>query len=163
MIRSRWKTDTKVLDGISNYAKRFDQRCFELGEEVYKRLVDDVLDDLKTYPAPPPKSKYVRTGRLRDSWHIGIVAVPGGFTIEIYNDATDERGVEYPKYVKGSLAKARATAAKAQAWMHKGRWPLAHDTVEAWYELFMEEYQAEFAKDLTDFGTSTTRRRAYTR
>lgn len=163
MIRTHWKIDTKVLDGLSNYAARFDQRCFEIGERVYNKLADDVLDELRVYPSPPPNSKYVRTYRLYNSWRISIIPATGGFTIEILNDATDKRGKEYSKYVKGSLAKARAVAAKAQAWMHKGRWPLAADTVNAWYELFMEEYQAEFAQDLANYGATSARRQAFTR
>jgi hypothetical protein len=163
MIRSHWKVDTKVLDSISNYAARFDERVFEIGQKAYERLADDVLDELQQYPPPPPDSKYVRTYRLRNSWRIGIIPATGGFTIEILNDARDERGVEYSKYVVGSLATVRATALKAQAWMHKGRWPLAADTVGAWYELFMEAYLEEFQKELANYGSTAASRRTYTR
>jgi hypothetical protein len=163
MIRSHWKIDTKVLDGISNYAARFDERAFEIGQRAYEKLADDVLDELQIYPPPPPNSKYVRTYRLRNGWRIGIIPATGGFTIEILNDATDKRGVEYSKYVVGSLAQARTTALKAQAWMHKGRWPLAADTINAWFELFMEEYLAEFQRDLANFGSTSSSRRAFTR
>lgn len=163
MIRSRWIIDTSVLDSLSNYAARFDTRALEIVEPIFDSLHDDVLDDLRQYPAPPPNSRYKRTYRLYNSWQVNLVPATGGFTIEILNDARDKRGRPYSKYVKGSFAKARATAAKAQAWMHKGRWPLAFDTVEAFYELFMEEYQAEFTKDLVNYGTTNVTRRAYTR
>jgi len=163
MIRVRSITDTRVLDGLSNYAARFDQRAFEIGERVFDQLHDDVLDDLRAYPAPPPNSKYVRTYRLRNGWQMNIVPATGGFTIEIVNDAVDKRGRAYSKYVKGSFAKARAAAAKAQAWMHRGRWELAFDTAEAFYGLFMEAFNAGVAQDLAAYGTVTTNRRAFTR
>lgn len=163
MIRSRLKMDTRVLDGLSNYAARFDQRAFETGERIFDSLIDDALDDLRTYPAPPPNSRYIRTGRLRNSWDAGISATAGSFTIEIINDATDKRGVEYSKYVQGSLAQSRSAAAKAQAWMHKGRWPLAVDTVNAFYELLLEEFMSEVQKDLSAYGTIASSRRAFTR
>jgi hypothetical protein len=163
MIRAQWITDTSALDAYIDYAEHFDQRAVDIAEEVYSDLADDVLDELRKYPPPPVGSKYKRTYRLKNGWEISIVPSSGGFTIEIRNTAVSPRGRSYPKRVVGSLATARATAAAAQAWMHKGRWPLAADTVNAWYELFMEEYQARFARDLAEFGTTTSRRRAYTR
>lgn len=163
MIRSYLKNDTRVLDSISNYADRFSQRALDIAERVYDRLADDALDDLRKYPPPPPNSKYKRTYRLRNGWRMELVPAAGGFTIEFINDARDKRGVSYPKYVQGSLARARAVAAKWQAWMHKGRWPLAVDTVNAFYELFTEAYQEEFKKDLADFGVTSTSRRTFTR
>lgn len=163
MIRAHMKFDTRALDYLSNYADRFAQRALDIGERVYDQLADEALEDLRRYPAPPPNSKYVRTYRLRNSWRIGLIPASNGFTIEFINDARDKRGVEYSKYVQGSLAQARAAAAKAQAWMHKGHWPLAVDTVNAFYELFMEAYQEEFKKDLQDYGTTSSSRRAFTR
>jgi hypothetical protein len=163
VIRARLKTDTKVLDGLSNYAARFDQRAAEIGERVYESLEAELLDDLKRYPAPPANSKYKRTYRLRNAWRSEIAPSTGGFTIEIVNDAVSARGVEYSKYVVGSLAQDRAQAAKAQAWMHKGRWPLAVDTVDAFYELFLEAYDIGFREDLSSYGSTSSSRRAYTR
>ncbi len=163
MIRSRWIINTTPLDGLSDYAAHFEEHAFENGERVYDSLEQEVLDELREYPSPPAGSDYVRTYRLRNGWQINLVPASGGFTIEVLNDAVDSRGVEYPKYVKGSLAKARATAAKAQAWMHKGRWPLAFGTVEAFYELFFEAYNESFARDLSAFGSTSSSRRAFTR
>lgn len=163
MIRSTWITDTSALDEFAAYMDSFTERAFDIGERAYSRLADDVLEELREYPPPPPGSKYVRTYELRNRWYIAIAPSSDGFTIEIRNDAVSPRGQSYPKRVVGSLAAARATAAAAQAWMHKGRWPLAFDTINAWYELFIEEYQAEFARELADFGSSRTRRRAFTR
>ncbi len=70
---------------------------------------------------------------------------------------------EAPAARASAYASARAAAAKAQAWMHKGRWPLAFDTVNAFYELFLEAYTEEFTKELADYGTTSTKRRAFTR
>jgi hypothetical protein len=163
MIRTYLNVDTRVLDSISNYADRFSQRALEIAERVYNQLADEALEDLRKYPPPPPNSKYKRTYRLRNGWRMELAPAAGGFTIVFINDATDKRGRSYPKYVQGSLAKARATAAKWQAWMHKGRWPLAFDTVDAFYDLFMEAYQDEFKKDLADFGSTSSSRRTFTR
>ena len=163
MIRTTLITNTSALDEYASYIDHIEERAFEIGQEVYDRLADDVLDELRQYPPEPPGSTYRRTYRLKNGWEIVIVPAAGGFTIEIRNDATSRTGRAYPKYVVGSLAAARATAARFQAWMHKGRWPLAIDTVNAFYELFLEEYRIRFARELADFGTSATRRRAVTR
>lgn len=163
MIRMRAITDTRVLDGLSNYAARFSERAFDIGERIFDQLEGDVLEELRAYPAPPAGSTYVRTYRLRNGWQMNIIPASGGFTIEILNDATDKRGRSYSKYVKGSLVKARAAAAKAQAWMHKGRWDLAFDTVDTFYQLFMEEFNVQVGRDLSAYGTVTSTRRAFTR
>jgi len=163
MIRTQWTTDASVLDAYVDYIDSFEERAFDIGERVYNSLADDVLDELRTYPPPPAGSKYKRTYRLKNGWQMSIAPSSGGFTIEIRNDAISPRGQSYPRRVVGSLASARATAAAIQAWMHRGRWPLAFDTVNAFYELFMEEYQAAFARELADFGSTVSRRRAFTR
>lgn len=157
MIRATIKTQSNVLPGLSNYAARFNQRVAEIGERAFGALEDVTLDTLRDYPPPPPNSTYVRTYTLRNGWHASITRESGGFAVVFENDTS------YAKYVVGSLAQARAVAAKAQAWMHKGRWPLAADTLQAFQDLYLESVNAEIAKDLANYGRVTTSRRAFTR
>lgn len=157
MIRSRIRSDTRVLTGLSNYAARFNERVTQAGEAAYNQLADVLLDDLRTYPPPPPNSTYVRTFALRNGWVLGILKDSGGFAIELSNK------VPYAKYVVGSLAQSLEAAGAFQAMIHKGRWPLASETFAAFRDLFLEAFNAEIAKELKDYGTVTTSQRAYTR
>lgn len=58
---------------------------------------------VKYYPPKPPKSKYIRTYKLRDGWKLD----KNGAGIRIINS------VLYAPYVQGD---------DMQAWMHIGRW-----------------------------------------
>lgn len=157
MIRGRIKSDVRVLTGLSNYAGRFEQRVYEAGERSYNKLADVLLDDVRSYPPPPPNSQYVRTFALRNGWTLGILKVGGGFAIELFNK------VPYAKYVVGSLAQALEAASSFQAMVHQGRWRLVSEIFKAFRELFEEDFNAELVKELNDYGTVTTSQRAYTR
>lgn len=157
MIRQRWKIDTKVLDDLAAFAGDFTRMSADIGERAYRRIGDDLLDELQYYPAPRPNQQYQRTMRLKNGWDVGFERSNDGFGVEIENDTP------YAKFVVGSLAQSIATAASFQAWMHKGRWPLATETILFFYEAFLEVYQDEFARELAQFGTTSTSRRAFTR
>ena len=157
MIRSRIKTDTRVLSGLSNYAARFDQRVYEAAERSYNKLADEFMDDIRQYPPPPPNSEYERTFDLRNGWTLGIRREAGSFVIELFNK------VAYVKYVMGSLAQALSVAASFQARVHQGRWRLASEIFAAFRDLVLEDFNIELAQELTAYGTVTTSQRAYTR
>lgn len=157
MIRSKWTINTKPLDDLAEFAGDFARIAADIGEDVYRSIEDDLVDELRYYPPPPPNSSYQRTFKLRDGWEVSYGRDGNGFSVRVSNDTS------YSRYVVGSLAQARSAAASFQADVHKGRWVLAADTVGFWFESFMQEYEARFAAELSKFGTSTTRRRAYTR
>jgi hypothetical protein len=157
MIRSKWKTDTRVLDDLATFAGDFDRIAADIGEEVFREMEGELLYELQDYPPPIANSDYVRTMTLKNGWVISFGRQAGQFFIGIENDTS------YSKYVVGSLAQARAAAASFQAEVHKGRWVLARDTIDSWFEDWMQRYSARFAKELSMFGKTTTSRRAYTR
>lgn len=157
MIRARLTINTKPLDDLTEFAGDFARIAADIGEGVYRSIEDDLVDELRYYPPPPPNSTYQRTFTLRDGWEVSYGRDGNGFAIRVANETS------YSKYVVGSLAQARATAASFQAEVHKGRWVLAADTVAFWFEAFLEEYQSRFTAELSKFGTTSTNRRAFTR
>lgn len=157
LIRSTWQINTRPLDDLAEFAGDFTRLATEIGESVFQDLEEDLLDELRFYPAPPANSTYIRTYRLRDGWNVHLAHEGNGFAVILTND------VSYAKYVVGSLAKAKAAAARFQAAIHKDRWPLATETASFWYEAFLEVYQERFAAELAKFGTITASRRTFTR
>jgi hypothetical protein len=157
MIQITARTNTQISDDLIQFVDSFEVMAAEIGERVFGRIQDDFLDELRYYPAPRPNQRYQRTFKLRDGWEVSYRRTEGGFLVTVAND------VPYAKFVVGSLAQARAAAASFQAWMHKGRWPLATETVTFWLEAFNEEFAAEFQRELGRFGSTASRRRAFTR
>lgn len=157
MIKITARTNTQVLEDFNAFADSFDALAADIGERVFNQIHDDFLDELHYYPAPRPNQRYKRTFRLRDGWEVAYQRNTGGFLVTVTN------GVPYAKFVVGSLAQARAAAASFQAWMHKGRWPLAAETVAFWLEAFEDEFKTAFNQELAAFGTTSSRRRAFTR
>lgn len=156
-VRSTFKANTRVIDELTQFTDNFTQMAGDLGRQAFNEIESDFLDELRYYPSESPDSTYERTFRLRDGWELGFRQTADGFEVVISN------GTEYTKHVVGSLAKARAAAARLQAWMHKGRWPLVHDTAEYWWSVFSEIYQDLFDRELARFGFSSTSRKAFTR
>jgi hypothetical protein len=157
MIRTTVKQNTRALDELDAFMDDFARLASDIGERAFNRIQEPLLDELRYYPAPRPNQKYVRTFRLRDGWTVDYKRASGGFEIVVGNRTP------YTKFVVGSLAQARAAAASFQAWMHKGRWPLAVETVNFWLEAFSEEFRAEFNQELAAFGSASSSRRGFTR
>jgi hypothetical protein len=157
MIRSTWRFNTKPIDDLIEFAGDFENIVFGLVEEAYNAFAPDLLDELQYYPAPPPNSTYIRTFRLKNGWRIHLFRGEGGISIVVENDT------EYGPLVVGSLASAIAAAKAFQARVHEGRWTLASETLSFWFEAVKEDFDDRFAKELSQFGTSTVSRRAFTR
>lgn len=158
MISAKLQINTRVLDDLEVFMDDYVPMVSDAGARAYDRIREPLLDELRYYPRPRPNQRYVRTMRLRDGWEVSYQRSTGGFEVIVRNDAP------YAKFVVGSLAQARAAAASFQAWMHKGRWPLATETVEFWLEAFKEELQNEIRQEGLDrFGSTRSRQRAFTR
>ena len=84
----------------------------ELGK--WARMVRGILKATR-YPPPPPRSKYIRTGRLANSWSAGRERM-GVWSIR--NSAS------YSGYVVGDAK------GNGQAYMHKGRWWIGRNIIE---------------------------------
>lgn len=93
--------------------------------KISRRRIFDAMNritrEMESYPPERPKQKYKRTGRFGFSWYVDKTDI--GYVIR--NTAKDKRGVAYGKYVVGDAY------GLSQAWMHKGRWPLFRDVVDA--------------------------------
>lgn len=86
--------------------------------ELYNTMLK-IQKELQKYPPPPPKSKYIRTFKLRAGWTVltkGKSPTRLGYSIS--------NKVKYATLVMGDEFR------NGQAWMHKGRWPLFKDVVE---------------------------------
>lgn len=75
--------------------------------------------ELRTYPAPPPDSKYVRTFNLKRNWQYAVLSPT---VAEVGNAAT------YAGWVQGV----------EQAGIHVGRWDRAVDVAERHLLKFIE-------------------------
>ena len=86
-----------------------------VGDAAY-RWAQDVRGKLKSTPYPPkrPGQRYVRTGRLANSWRAERVSQS---RTVITNSAA------YSGYVVGNSRGER------QAWFHRGRWWRARDVI----------------------------------
>lgn len=158
VIRTRLDVNTQIFDDLEAFIDDYSRMVSEAGERAYDRIQDPLLDELRYYPALRPNQRYVRTMRLRDGWEVSFQRASSGFEVIVRND------VPYAKFVVGSLAQARVAAASFQAWMHKGRWPLATETVAFWLQAFREELQNEIrAEGLDRFGSTRSRQRGFTR
>jgi hypothetical protein len=156
-ISSKWKVNVKPIDDLAAFAGSMTQVVQEEAEDSFGVIGNALLDELRYYPAPIPNSDYVRTMRLRDGMDVRFSLTSEGAEINVKND------VPYTRLVVGSFAQ-NASAAKAfQAQIHRGRWPVASETISFWYEAYREDFEERFFKRLGGFGTSTVSRRARTR
>jgi len=83
---------------------------------------------LRSTPYPPkrPMQKYVRTGRLANSWRVRKLK-DSQYSID--NNAAGPRGQLYATYVVGG-PQGNDVSAFSQAWMHRGRWWLSRDVLQ---------------------------------
>lgn len=81
-----------------------------------------VREGLKSTPYPPKRAgqKYVRSGRLANSWR----AEKQGNGVVIANSARNKAGQPYAGYVVGN------EKGGGQAWMHRGRWWTARGVID---------------------------------
>jgi hypothetical protein len=95
---------TRVLSGLPQAVEQAVHQAY-LGHGA--RTIQDVLAGMVQYPPERPGQRYVRTGRLGDSW---TARAYGKYHITFKNAAP------YARYVIGD------GKGEGQAWMHKGRW-----------------------------------------
>ena len=96
---------------------------------------------LKGTPYPPrlPFQRYVRTGRLANSWRV-VGSGKNGASIQ--NNATGPAGQVYPVYVIGDAQ------GKSQAGIHKNRWWIARNVIEGQ----VPKLNTALLDDITDKG-----------
>lgn len=108
-----------VIESISRIPGKLGDALRNASAQARRLLVAE----LTTYPAPPPGSRYVRTGRLGRGWE-RATPIAGGKGFQLVNP------VEYAGFVQGDN----------QAFMHVGRWrpasAIAHELEEEILALF---------------------------
>jgi hypothetical protein len=158
VIRRTLKTISEPEKTLEVYAVQFADLTQELAEKAFRQIESPLLDELRFYPPERPGQRYVRTFRLRRGWKASLERINNDTTaLVVSND------VEYASFVVGSLAQRVSAGARFQADIHKGRWPLATETVSFWQIAYFEILQDEFERELSQFGTITNRARAFTR
>lgn len=83
---------------------RVDLAAIESGVRTFMTAhMESVIKEIRKYPPEPPKSTYVRTFKLYDSWDIvGPTRTALGFEASIINFASDRKsGRRYMRYVQG--------------------------------------------------------------
>ncbi len=93
----------------------------KIGRQQVRNTLERIKRVMGIYPPERPGQDYVRTFKLRRGWKIES-AGPSGYKI---SNRARFRGRSYVKYVVGTAA------GTMQAWMHKGRWPLFRNVVDA--------------------------------
>ncbi len=96
----------------------------------------------KVYPPPPPKSTYIRTGKLAESVRLRLGST--GATISI--DPVSPKGKHYGIYVIGD------GVGSGQAWMHKNRWPLLKDVAEKVMTSLPQDVENELREKIKQVG-----------
>lgn len=158
MIKTTLKTISRPSKDISQFAKEYNKLAYEAGQEAFSAIREPLLDELKFYPPELPNQRYVRTYRLRRGWKAGVKRINGNtYSLVVSNDT------EYTAFVVGSLAKTVSAAQRFQAAIHRGRWLLATETVQFWFNAYLEEIDKRFTDKFSDFGTVVNRQRAFTR
>lgn len=103
----------------------------KIGRQQIRFTSERIVRRMQAYPSERPGQKYRRTGRLFRSWKID--KSEDRYTIE--NTARGKRGRNYSHYVVGD---AYGTG---QAWMHRGRWVLFRNVVDAELQKLPEDVQ----------------------
>lgn len=86
---------------------------------IQHRRLEAAKRVLTTYPPPIPTSKYVRTNKLRDSWHIlPSQSNAGGITTILVSSGN--AATHYVEFVEGDN----------QVAVHQGRWPVAREVID---------------------------------
>ena len=86
------------------------------------------------YPPKPSGSRYVRTGKLGQSWTVPQIIVTGNGL-----RGTVGAGISYARWVQSS---------ESQAWMHRGRWRTDLDAVNANRARIVAHFQAAIQRAL---------------
>lgn len=114
----------RLQNGLRRLASDLDKEL----DPVVGRWSQETRGKLKSTPYPPkrPGQRYIRTGRLANSWR-SRKKKDSQYVIE--NMAAGPRGKLYATYVVGGPL-GNAVREFAQAWMHKGRWWMAKDVID---------------------------------
>ena len=95
--------------------------------EEWRTLLVPMKRELRTYPAPPPGSRYVRTHNLKRNWQYAVLSPTKA---EMSNLAA------YAGWVQGV----------EQAEIHKDRWPIAVTVAEKHLKEWMDKLSQKIGR-----------------
>lgn len=145
-------TSVKVLDENMDFVDNITETMQGIGQTAFSAIEQPFLRDLRFYPPVPAGSRYKRTFKLRRGWKAFYQSIINGFQIVVSNL------VKYTRWVVGSLDLVRSTAISFQSKLHKRNgWRVATDIVDVWFEIFLNEFEDAFDRELSDFATRSTR------
>jgi len=107
----------------------------KLGKDEFPNMVKDVVNYVKEYPPPKPKSKYIRTRRLFRSWGMKFI---NPLEIMVINTAKDPDTEEYyANFVSGI----------DQREMHKETgWRNIYTSAHSWFTVFVRRLNGKIDK-----------------
>ena len=144
-------TNVSVLDENKAFIEDITNAMQDIGKVAFSTIEQPFLRDLRFYPPVPAGSRYKRTFKLKRGWKAFYEAITSGFQIVVSNL------VKYTRWVVGSLDVVRSTAVLFQRKLHKRNgWQQATDIVDMWFEIFLDEFEDAFDRELADFATRST-------
>lgn len=151
MIRTRITVNSQPLIDMERFVSDFARITGDLGEEVGRKIVPLLLDEMQHYPPVPAGSTYKRTFRLRRGMKARIVR--SGSEVQLIA----ENNTPYAKWVVGTFDRRRKYQTRKHA---RTGWVLLAATTSEWQDAFTEEYRKGFDRmiDSTAGKFSTVRR-----
>lgn len=117
-----FKVDASQLDDLAAKLKQMKPLIQPILRQTSDAALLSLIPDMARYPAPPPNSRYTRTGTLGRTWtaaHPLFQVTENSFLGSIGNNT------EYAPYVQKA-----GEEEPHQAWMHKGRWQTDDDVLK---------------------------------
>lgn len=151
MIRTQIIINNQPLIDMQMFVSDFERITGDLGMEVGRKVVPQMLEEMQHYPPVPPGSRYKRTGRLKRGMAARVIRQ--GNEVRLIAESS----TSYSKWVVGTFDRRR----KYQTAKHKKTgWPLIAKTTDFWQEAFVDEYTKAFDRmiDSTAGKFSTVRR-----
>lgn len=170
MLSARLTVDTRPLDTAVDGLTRFPSQLERATTALIERREPTLRRDLQVYP-PRPNRKiewssdrqrryvmmilrrkamaegrtniaYQRTYTLRDGWYVRTSVEGGKIVATVGNNATDDNGEAYAKYVVGRMNfRSRSAALVPQQRFHAiTGWTPAVDTLNEWTRDTVREY-----------------------
>lgn len=146
-------TEVSVLEENADFIDSITETMQGIGKTAFSTIKDPFLRDLGFYPPKPSGSRYKRTFKLKRGWKAFYESITSGFQIVVSNL------VKYTRWVVGSLDIVKSTAMSFQRKFHsRNGWPLAFDIVDMWFQIFLDEFEDAFDRELADFASRKTTR-----
>lgn len=156
VVGATLKVETQALKDLEVFIGDIAEMSFGIAQDVFRRIEPPFRNELQFYPPKPPKSRYVRTFRLKRGWQIQLDRPSSTLFRLVVSNATP-----YTQWVVGSLAQ---NGERFQTQVHKRNgWFQANKTTTFWFQAFNDDFAKAFTNELGAFAKTNARKRAFTR